>query len=303
MFRLLGTAIYYAAAPVAKATLGVAGAAIKGTASAIGGTIEGISFAAELQRRSDWDNVTNCGQYPQVWDEYERNGYESAIKLTEKLKAAEQAEEKAQHPTSFQIISRNSELIHLDCPSAPKTIIQKHTPIIPTAEIERTKTDTKLQQISLGLTTDEKEIALVATAQLEADKLSILELYEAIKSKVEESIEAKFSSAPLSQESHDVVNNIVSYTHRMVDVVLRYHKDHNATSEQAERIAKGFQELASLLSSLNTVYELEIVYSAITTFCHELDKFRHSSPKRWWAKDVQRNVLDPLRDYIAKQKQ
>lgn len=104
----------------------------------------------------------------------------------------------------------------------------------------------------------------------------------------------------ISPKCRSQIQALANHAYERYNLVLQHYQDHHATREQAEKVASGFQELAAILVTLNTVYELKIAFLCITAFCRELEQFRHDSPKYWWTKDLQEKMLKPLNDCLTK---
>jgi hypothetical protein len=339
MFRLLGTAIYYAAGPIAKVTLGVAGAAIKGTASAVGGTIEGISYAAELQRRSDWDNVTGCGQYPQAWDVYEQSGYESAMKFKDGLKAADKTENRSIHQTLTQTTDTTSAIthLHLVCPSISDTakIVDpsNNLTILDNVSTDKQSSIVDIDPDPNSYVTVQGQYAIInegisykiintQTKQIIAQNISsfldCVKTLEYVFEKSDSHNESKNSIiAPQNRESKSVssvipsnlindtheqldefdlalVKSLVSYFENMPGKIRHYHKDHNASREEAELIAEYYLETANFVKNVKTRNDLEELLKSLEILKDKISRYQHKSYKYRWSTSLETEVLVKL---------
>lgn len=104
----------------------------------------------------------------------------------------------------------------------------------------------------------------------------------------------------ISPKCRSQIQSLANHAYERYNLVLQHYPDHHATREQAEKVASSFQELAAILVTLNTVYELKITFLCVTAFSRELEQFRHDNPKYWWTKDLQEKILKPLSDCLTK---
>ncbi len=313
----------------------VAGAAIKGTASAIGGTIEGISYAAELQRKSDWENVTDFGQYPQAWDVYERSGYESAIEFRDKLKTGSNNNDRSTTQT-------NNIVSEFTSPELPSTIIADDMTDISNSltTIDGLSIDQQNLIIDVGQNPDAyvtvqgqyavvnegSSYAIINTLTKQAlarnissflDCVKTLE-YILTKSESENSdliqtstfFDKTSTTAKLVYQKTDDEQNkldeldlacltkLASYFEKMPDTIRRYHKDHHASREEAEIIANYYLQTANMIKSVSNEKDLEVLLKAVENLKSKVSRYQHESYKYRWSTSLEKEVLVKLREIV-----
>jgi hypothetical protein len=107
--------------------------------------------------------------------------------------------------------------------------------------------------------------------------------------------------APVENAQHQI-QNAAKHAQYMAEIVNYYYQDHGTSKEQAREIARQFRALAIKISQIDSLYELKIMYQAITIFSSQLSRFQHRERKYSWEREIRKGILDPLNTCIAVEK-
>ncbi|GAB4545229.1 MAG: hypothetical protein Tsb0014_39390 [Pleurocapsa sp.] len=117
---------------------------------------------------------------------------------------------------------------------------------------------------------------------------------------VEQLILDKFL-APVEKAQH-TIQNTAKHAQYMAEVIGRYYKDHNLTQEQAQEVCEQFRFLAMQITSINSLYDLKIIYNSATILCFRLSEFKHKNRKYSIEREMRKYILNRLNTCIAVEK-
>ena len=86
---------------------------------------------------------------------------------------------------------------------------------------------------------------------------------------------------------------------RVAECINYYYRDHNLTQGQAKDVCQQFRFLAVKLSQVDSLYDLKIIYKAITIFAHRIADFQHRERKYSMEREIRKRILDKLGTCIA----
>ena len=104
--------------------------------------------------------------------------------------------------------------------------------------------------------------------------------------------------APIEEAQHQI-QNAAKYAQYMAEVLNYHHRDHNLTKNQAKEVCQQFRFMAVQLSQIDSLYDLKIVYKAITIFGHRMADFSHRDRNYSIEKEIREGILDRLSMCIA----
>jgi hypothetical protein len=140
-------------------------------------------------------------------------------------------------------------------------------------EEERRKHEQKLQELSI--ITDSKFRDQLA-AELLMDKIL----------------------APIEKAQFQI-QDAAKHCQYMAEVIGYYYADHGLTQEQASKISTQFRVLAIQLTEVSSLYNLKLIYRAITLFLDKISVFKHRERKYSIEHEVRHGILDRLNICIA----
>ncbi len=91
-----------------------------------------------------------------------------------------------------------------------------------------------------------------------------------------------------------LVKSLVSYFEKMSDKIRHYHQDHQASIEEAEIIAKYYQNTAKLVETVQTKQDAKNLIKHIEDLKGKVKRYQHESFKYRWSTSLQKEVLDKL---------
>lgn len=77
--------------------------------------------------------------------------------------------------------------------------------------------------------------------------------------------------------------------------------EHNLTEAHAQEVCTHLRYLTKLLSDIDSLYRLRVVYAAALFFVDVISEFRHHERQHSIQHSLRQNVLEPLNDCIANQ--
>lgn len=106
---------------------------------------------------------------------------------------------------------------------------------------------------------------------------------------------------PVEQANHSI-QNTAKHLQWLAPLVIFHHKDHGLTEEQSFELASQLQQLAILITNVNTLHELKFAYAVTTLMTSKIAKFKHRYLHLSIGESIRRGVLEPLNTCIATQK-
>lgn len=116
---------------------------------------------------------------------------------------------------------------------------------------------------------------------------------------VEQLILDKFL-APVEKAQHKI-QDAAKYTQHLAESIRYDYKKYNLTIEEAQEIYQELKFLAIQITNIDSLYDMRIVYEAITNFCERIfvtEKGREGSIER----KLRKHILDKLNTCIAIEK-
>ncbi len=95
------------------------------------------------------------------------------------------------------------------------------------------------------------------------------------------------------------VRGLASYFEEMNGKIRRYHRDHNASQEEADVIARYYLKTAAIIRDVKNQQDLENLIEPIETLKEKVSRYQHKSHKYRWSKGLEDEVLVKLRTIIA----
>jgi hypothetical protein len=107
----------------------------------------------------------------------------------------------------------------------------------------------------------------------------------------------KFLS-PIENAQH-TIQNTAKHAQYLAESIGYYYSYHGMNEQEAKEICSQFRSLAMKITESNTLYELKIIYRAITIFSDNISNFKHPNEKYSIIRSIRHNILDPLNTCIA----
>lgn len=95
------------------------------------------------------------------------------------------------------------------------------------------------------------------------------------------------------------IHDTAKHAQYMAEVIGYYYADHGLTQEQARKISSQFRFLALQLTEASSLYNLKLIYKAITLFLDEISVFKHRERTYSIECEVRCGILDKLNNCIA----
>ena len=92
-----------------------------------------------------------------------------------------------------------------------------------------------------------------------------------------------------------MVNSLADYFQAMIDKILRYHSDHNASYEEAKVLARYYSDIENHLRSVSSRKDISLAISYVEHLKKMTDRHRHSSKKYQWSYTLEKEVLAKLK--------
>lgn len=96
------------------------------------------------------------------------------------------------------------------------------------------------------------------------------------------------------------VRSIATYFEQYApDIILRYHRDHNATYEEAQILCQKCREIANQLRQVRTEENLRESIQQIELLKQKVSRFQHREHKYRWTTHLDRDVLAKLNPILS----
>lgn len=95
------------------------------------------------------------------------------------------------------------------------------------------------------------------------------------------------------------IQDVAKHAQYLAEVIGYYYADHGLNQEQAIKLSTQFRFLALQLTEVNSLYNLKLVYRAITLFLDEISVFKHRQREYSIEREVRQGILDRLNTCIA----
>ncbi|QUS59742.1 protein kinase [Synechocystis sp. PCC 7338] len=106
----------------------------------------------------------------------------------------------------------------------------------------------------------------------------------------------------LSELDQALIDSVANYFKLMIDKILRYHSDHNASYEEAEVLSRYYNDIENFLRKIKSRDDIQSIIDRVQRLKKMTDRYRHSSRKYQWSYGLEKNVLDKLRMIISNSK-
>ncbi|MEB3224605.1 MAG: serine/threonine-protein kinase [Synechococcus sp.] len=87
---------------------------------------------------------------------------------------------------------------------------------------------------------------------------------------------------------------MINYFEEMPAKIRHYHRDHNASSEEAEVIAGYYLKVAEFITTIQTLQEIDVLIEVVNRLKKKISRYQHKSHKYRWSTGLDKNVLDKL---------
>ena len=104
--------------------------------------------------------------------------------------------------------------------------------------------------------------------------------------------------APIEDAQHQI-QNAAKHAQYMAEIINYHYYDHNLTETQAKEVCQQFRFMAIQLSQIDSLYDLKLVYQAITIFGHRMADFQHRDRNYSIEKEIRKGILNKLGTCIA----
>ncbi len=104
--------------------------------------------------------------------------------------------------------------------------------------------------------------------------------------------------APIEQAQYQICD-AAKHAQYMAEALGFHYRDHGLSQEQANEICKQFRFLAIQLTEVNSLYDLKLIYKAVTMFSEQISVFKHRERKYTIENEVRQGILDRLNSCIA----
>lgn len=101
------------------------------------------------------------------------------------------------------------------------------------------------------------------------------------------------------EKAQDQIQNAAKHAQYMAEIINYYYRGHNLTKSQAKEVCQQFRFMAVQLSQIDSLYDLKLVYKAITIFGHRMAEFQHRNRKYSIEREIRRGILYKLGTCIA----
>ena len=95
------------------------------------------------------------------------------------------------------------------------------------------------------------------------------------------------------------IQDAAKHAQYMAETIGYHYADHGLTQEQASQVSTQFRFLALQLTEANSLYNLKLIYRAITLFLDQISVFKHRERKYSIEREVRQGILDRLNTCIA----
>jgi len=105
--------------------------------------------------------------------------------------------------------------------------------------------------------------------------------------------------APID-EAQNRIQDTAKHAQYIAELLGYYYRDHSLSQEEAKILCSELRTIAVKITKAESLYELKIVYEAITDFVDITAKFQHKERKYSIGRGLRKNILDPLNTCIGK---
>ena len=118
------------------------------------------------------------------------------------------------------------------------------------------------------------------------------------------SVQEKINYEPKKLDELDfaLVRSLASYFEEMNGKIRHYHRDHNASEEEAEVIGSYYLKTAGIVRGVKTQKDLAELIEYIENLKEKVSRYQHESYKYRWSTSLEKNVLAKLRKIIDRLK-
>ncbi len=102
------------------------------------------------------------------------------------------------------------------------------------------------------------------------------------------------------EEAQNRIQDAAKHAQYMAEVLSYYYRDHSLSQAEAKILCSELRTIAVRITSAESLYELKIIYEAITDFVDVTAKFQHKERKYSIGRELRKNILDPLNTCIGK---
>ena len=95
------------------------------------------------------------------------------------------------------------------------------------------------------------------------------------------------------------IQDAAKHAQYMAEIIGYHYTDHGLTQEQASQVSTQFRFLALQLTEANSLYNLKLIYRAITLFLDQISVFKHREREYSIEREVRQGILDRLNTCIA----
>jgi hypothetical protein len=103
---------------------------------------------------------------------------------------------------------------------------------------------------------------------------------------------------PIEEAQHQI-QNAAKHAQYMAESINYHYEDHNLTKNQATEICQQFRFMAIQLAQVDSLYDLKLIYNAITMFGQRMADFKHRDREYSIERAIRKKILDRLGTCIA----
>jgi hypothetical protein len=103
---------------------------------------------------------------------------------------------------------------------------------------------------------------------------------------------------PIEEAQHQI-QNAAKHAQYMAESINYHYEDHNLNKNQATEVCQQFRFMAVQLAQVDCLYDLKLIYHAITMFGHRMADFQHKERKYSIERAIRKGILDRLGTCIA----
>jgi hypothetical protein len=159
-----------------------------------------------------------------------------------------------------------------------------------------------LDQMFLGLNLVEKILDQLQEEDRRKHEQKLQELSIIADSNIRDQFAAELLMdkilAPIEKAQFQI-HDAAKHAQYMAEVIGYHYSDHGLTQEQASKISSQFRFLAVQLTAASSLYNLKLIYQAITLFLDQISVFKHRERKYSIEREVREGILDRLNTCIA----
>lgn len=98
----------------------------------------------------------------------------------------------------------------------------------------------------------------------------------------------------LSKLDQAFINSLADYFQSMIDKILHYYSDHNASYEEAKVLSKYYSDIGIFLRTLRLKDDIKLAVDCIEKLKRMTDRHLHNSKKYQWSYSLEKEVLAKL---------